>query len=157
MAHAKRYGKLTCLTAVMLQASCGSPLPGGNPDGGNGNEPLRCDVGEAIGETTVSYSSDIVPIFQARGCLTSGCHGGGLPSFNYSLDTYEGVFGPGDSATALGICNVVPGEPDASFLVEKISSDTPRAGVRMPRDRPPLSDTEIELIRTWIAEGAAEN
>jgi hypothetical protein len=52
---------------------------------------------------------------------------------------------------------VVPGDPDGSFLIEKLTSDSPRAGVRMPQDRPPLDEVEIELIRTWIAEGAVNN
>lgn len=47
---------------------------------------------------------------------------------------------------------VRPGEPDESYLLQKIVSDTPKAGDRMPQDGPPyLSADEIETIRAWIA------
>lgn len=51
-----------------------------------------------------------------------------------------------------------PGEPENSYLVQKIGSVTPKAGGRMPLDGPPyLSASEIETIRAWIAAGAAED
>lgn len=52
---------------------------------------------------------------------------------------------------------VRPGEADSSYILEKISSATPKAGSRMPQDGPPyLSAPEIETIRAWIADGALE-
>jgi hypothetical protein len=51
------------------------------------------------------------------------------------------------------MCDVVPGNPGASLLVEKISPN-PRFGARMPDGFPPLTDDEIQLIVTWIQEGA---
>lgn len=154
------------LGLLMGLTSCGMGGPMQPTDGSGGDDvndatpvtsPRTCGKGEAIGETTVSYADDIVPIIEMRGCLTSGCHGGGLVAFNYSLETYEGIFGPGYGARTLGTCNVVPGDPSASFLIEKLTSEAPRAGQRMPLNRDPLSAEEIELIRTWIAEGAAHN
>ena len=47
-----------------------------------------------------------------------------------------------------------PGHPDTSYLVEKIISDSPSRGGRMPQDMPPLSDEEIETIRNWVLGGA---
>ena len=47
-----------------------------------------------------------------------------------------------------------PGHPDTSYLAEKISSDSPSRGGRMPQDMPPLSDEEIETIRDWVLGGA---
>lgn len=50
---------------------------------------------------------------------------------------------------------VLPGQPDSSYVIQKIISDTPKAGRRMPFDGPPfLSEAEIETIRRWIASGA---
>ena len=49
---------------------------------------------------------------------------------------------------------VNPGHPDESYLVEKIVTDSPSRGGRMPQDMPPLSDAEIETIRDWILGGA---
>jgi len=49
---------------------------------------------------------------------------------------------------------VLPDEPDNSFLVLKIEGD-PRAGQRMPLGRTtPLSDENIQLIKSWIERGA---
>ncbi|MFQ5603970.1 MAG: c-type cytochrome [bacterium] len=53
---------------------------------------------------------------------------------------------------------VAPGDPDGSYLIQKISSASPKAGRRMPFDGPPfLSQSEIQLIRDWIAQGAPNN
>lgn len=53
---------------------------------------------------------------------------------------------------------VIPGEPDSSYIIQKIISDSPKFGNRMPLDGPPfLSQGEIELIRNWIEEGAPNN
>src|SRR5262249_33213295 len=81
------------------------------------------------------------------------CHGGPFVSSGYDLRAYETTFGPGVEARTLKVCEVVPGNPDASFLVEKLNAN-PRLGVQMPNSRPPLTADQIALIRTWIMEGA---
>ena len=53
-----------------------------------------------------------------------------------------------------GTLLINPGRPDESYLVEKIAVDAPRQGSRMPRGMPPLSDEEIETIRSWVLGGA---
>ncbi len=53
---------------------------------------------------------------------------------------------------------VLPGEPDSSYIIQKIISDSPKFGNRMPLDGPPfLSQSEIQLIRDWIEAGAPNN
>jgi mono/diheme cytochrome c family protein len=53
------------------------------------------------------------------------------------------------------IWRVRPEEPDSSYLLQKINSDTPKSGRRMPLDGPPfLSDDDVDLIRAWIEDGA---
>ncbi len=50
---------------------------------------------------------------------------------------------------------VLPGEPDSSYLMDKIRADSPKSGSRMPQNGPPfLSQADIELIRRWIEDGA---
>ena len=51
-------------------------------------------------------------------------------------------------------CLINPGRPDESYLVEKIAVDEPTRGRRMPRGMPPLSDEEMETIRSWVLGGA---
>jgi len=104
--------------------------------------------------TTVSYTEDIVPLFVAKGCLSPPCHGGVFPSSSYDLRSYETTFGPGVLARSRRLCEIVPGDPGASFLVEKLGP-APRLGVRMPpAPQPPLTEEETALIRSWILEGA---
>ena len=52
---------------------------------------------------------------------------------------------------------VVPGDSAKSLLYLKVSSNNPPVGVRMPRFTPPLSGTDIGLIRDWIDQGALNN
>ena len=50
---------------------------------------------------------------------------------------------------------VVPGKPDASPLLASI---TLRDGVaEMPKDKAPLAPPQLDLVRRWIAEGAADD
>lgn len=108
------------------------------------------------GGLTVSFQRDIVPLLETRGCRNPSCHGGPFPSSNYDLRSYAGLFGPGILARSLRTCDVVPGRPEASFLLEKLSR-TPRLGQPMPKDLPPLRTDEIDRIRTWILEGAYDD
>ncbi|MEK6676714.1 MAG: hypothetical protein AABZ47_13810 [Planctomycetota bacterium] len=128
---------------------------GCNPDpGGSGDS---CPAGSGNAATTVSYTNDIVPLFTTAGCLSSACHGGTFPASQYNLSTYESSFARGDDATRLTVCNIVPGDPARSFLIEKLRDDNPRVGDRMPLEREPLTEEEIVLIETWIQEGARSN
>ena len=53
-----------------------------------------------------------------------------------------------------GNLRVNPGNPDASYIVQKIEG-TAAVGVRMPANGPPyLPQDRIDLIRRWIAAGA---
>jgi hypothetical protein len=50
---------------------------------------------------------------------------------------------------------VIPGKPCESALVQKLVGDY-YTGLRMPKGGPPYwSDDEIQLVKDWIAEGAA--
>jgi hypothetical protein len=58
------------------------------------------------------------------------------------------------SAEAPGTMRVNPGNPNASYLVQKIEG-TAAVGVRMPANGPPyLPQDRIDLVRRWIAAGA---
>ena len=145
--HALAMGLLlfTAGCPLRLHPGCSHLAPSGD-----------CDTGAAIGAPTVSFAADVLPVLENAGCLSAGCHGGAFPSSNYSMASYQDMFVAGDEAMAFEDCPIVPGDPDASYLFEKISP-SPRTGARMPFLADPLSDEEIELIRTWIAEGAANN
>jgi hypothetical protein len=52
---------------------------------------------------------------------------------------------------------VVPGAPAESYLLEKLTSDAPASGARMPYTSSPLSEQKIAAIRSWIEQGAEED
>ena len=57
------------------------------------------------------------------------------------------------SNEAPGVMRVSPGQPDASYLVQKIEGHA-AVGARMPLGGPYLDDATIAVIRQWIAAGA---
>lgn len=115
-----------------------------------------CPPGQANPNATISYANDILPLFLREGCLAAECHGGGFPASGYDLRSYETSFGQGIEARIFGLCDIVPGDPDSSYLIEKIGP-SPRFGERMPNMRPPLEEEDIALIREWILEGAPDD
>jgi len=98
------------------------------------------------GSGEISFQQQVKPVFGKYGCPT--CHGGtaGLTVATVPLLLQGGIHGPA----------VVPGSPDSSLLVQKISSNPP-FGERMPRGGPYLSDEDAQVIKTWIAQGAKNN
>lgn len=128
-----------------------------NPDNQQGEETnaitvVKEDSGGGGGGTTVSFANDIQPIF-TNSCVE--CHGGSGGLFLSSGQAYNnlvGVVATGNSS----FNRVTPGDPDNSYLVMKLRGDS-RAGSRMPLGRTPLSNDVINLIVTWINEGAQNN
>lgn len=54
-----------------------------------------------------------------------------------------------------GAVRVVPGDPNNSYLIQKLEGAASIAGRRMPFTGPPfLTDGQILIIRRWIAIGA---
>jgi hypothetical protein len=52
------------------------------------------------------------------------------------------------------LLRIDPGNPDASYLVQKIQGNAAQ-GVRMPANGPPyLTQAQIDLVRGWVAAGA---
>jgi hypothetical protein len=93
----------------------------------------------------VDFSRDIRPIFN-QNCVA--CHGGVRQKNNVSFIYRDEALGKGDS----GKRTIVPGNPDASELMTRITSKDPDA--RMPYHAPVLRPDQIELLRKWIKQGA---
>lgn len=98
----------------------------------------------------ITWSRHVLPLFRNR-CV--GCHVDGARQGNYRVDTPGLAAIAGDSGTP---SMLVPGDPDRSFIVQKLTSRRPAIGAQMPLDRPPLAPHELELVRQWIAEGARD-
>lgn len=56
-----------------------------------------------------------------------------------------------------GAVRVVPGDPDASYLVQKLEGAAGIIGTRMPRNGTPLTGGQMLIIRRWIQQGAPNN
>ncbi len=97
----------------------------------------------------ISYAAQIQPVFSSK-CAVSGCHMGMTPAAGLRLMNYNSLTLGGISGTV-----ITPFEPDNSILIQRIEgSRVPR----MPATGPPfLPDSTIQLIRTWIAQGALDN
>jgi hypothetical protein len=62
------------------------------------------------------------------------------------------------SARKAGVVRIVPGDPDNSYLVQKLEGKAGIVGVRMPQNGPPyLTDGQIQIIRRWVQIGAPRN
>lgn len=60
------------------------------------------------------------------------------------------------SAEVPSLLRVNPGNPDQSYLVQKIQGNA-AVGARMPANGPPfLSQAQIDLVRAWISAGAPQ-
>ncbi|QDU80863.1 WD domain, G-beta repeat [Polystyrenella longa] len=101
-------------------------------------------------EKPVSFYKEIVPILQAN-CY--GCHQPAKSQGKYDMTSFAGLLKGG--ATELEA--VVPGAPAESNLLELIVPMDGETTAEMPKGKPPLHETEVALIRTWITQGAKDD
>ena len=91
-------------------------------------------------------------------CASSGCHGGASPQQGMNLSASQ-IFSNivnVSSAEVPSLMRVKPGDPDNSYLVQKVEG-TASVGSRMPFGQPALTVAEIDMIRQWISDGALDN
>ena len=109
----------------------------------------ECDICSGDGLTcNVDYSTQIQPIFSAN---CTNCHGnsGGLNlSEDVSYDNLVNVTSQNYSPSL----RVNPGSAANSVLWNKVLGSG--NGNQMPQGGPYLSQSDIDLIETWINEGA---
>ena len=131
------------LVAALLWTGCGGDDSTLGPD----------DEGEgALTEATLAQVSGVFSV----SCALSGCHSGGEPKADLSL---EGDF----AARIIGVASgqrpdlklVDPGNPDDSYLLIKVRGDDEIVSQQMPPGGT-LPAEQVEIIRAWIASGAKE-
>ena len=96
-------------------------------------------------KSEVSYYKDIRPIFQAN---CQGCHQPAKAKGDYIMTDFSQLLSGGDIEEPV----IVAGQPDQSYLVELITPIDGKA--EMPQKKDPLHQTEIELVKRWITQGA---
>ena len=99
------------------------------------------------------FAADIAPIFDVS-CAMSGCHAKSHPAKDLPLtatSSYDNTVGI-PSTEQPGILLVKPGDPDNSYLYQKLIETAATGDVMPPAGR--LSSAQIQTIRAWIANGA---
>jgi hypothetical protein len=118
-------------------------IAAGCKDNGTGPDVTQNPPPPPAAQDTIRFATNILPIFQARGC--TGCHGGSGRLF---VGSVAQLLQGGDHGPA-----IIPGSGAQSNLVLKLSP-TPPFGARMPQGGPYLPDSTIQYIKTWIDQGA---
>ncbi len=122
--------------------------------------------GKGSADPTSEDVACIAP-FIIRACATSGCHDAltkqnGLDLSN-GKDIYESIV----NRNGLDRCNnalrvrVVPGSPESSYLMDKVTGKLACVGIfsraMPPPPDAPLSSSEIAVLREWITRGASRD
>jgi hypothetical protein len=95
----------------------------------------------------IGFSKQIQPIF-AQHCTK--CHGHDKPKAGLNMTLRAGVLGKLKS----GERAVVPGQPEKSEILRRLTSDDPDEMMPPPEKGERLSATQIKLLRQWISDGA---
>ncbi len=107
--------------------------------------PAHAQVPASKPATPIQFDRDIRPIL-SENCYA--CHG---PDANkrkakLRLDIRDG--------SVLKNSVIVPGKPDESSLVERITSDDPEEIMPPPKSEKKLTPTQVDLLKRWVAAGA---
>ncbi len=123
----------TVTVIVLLAATAGCKEELGNP-----NPPAA--------DTTVSYTNHIRPIFDSD-CMR--CHSGRRIEGGLDLSTYATLRAGGVSGDP-----IVPGQPDSSLLIRSVDGTMTNHAAYFAYSP---GDTELTLLRRWVAQGALDN
>jgi hypothetical protein len=87
--------------------------------------------------------------------ICSVCHAGGAAPKGLRLDaanSYAMIVGV-PSVEDSGVLRIKPGDPDNSYLIQKIEGHA-SVGAQMPFGGPPLPAATINVMRQWVTNGA---
>jgi len=140
-------GWLLFTTAAGLLVACGG---GGGGDYGGGSANTGGGGGGAMLEAT--FDSIQANIFTP---ICTACHIGAAAPQGLRLDAANsyGLLVGVASSEQPGTVRVDPGDPDGSYLIQKLEG-TAAVGNRMPLNQAPLTQAQIDVIRQWITDGA---
>jgi hypothetical protein len=113
---------------------------------------LRCVSNVCGCGPAVSFATQVQPIFN-NNCTS--CHPTSGSLSLLPADAYGQLVGQA-SATCPGWQRVVPTMPGASLLYNKLSLVFPACGSQMPPG-PALPQAQLDIIFSWICEGAPNN
>jgi hypothetical protein len=93
------------------------------------------------------FNRDIRPLF-AKHC--TACHGGVKNAGKISFVYREKALAKGKSGKAA----IVPGHPEDSELIRRVTTQDPDDLMPKPDHGPRLTEREVDVLRRWIREGA---
>ena len=137
---------------TLALAACGA----GNGEGldQSGQPVPSCGTSAGAAPFAPTLDSIQTNVFNVN-CAVPGCHGGAGAQQGLRLDAgfsagnLINVASPRDP----NLIRVIPGNPDGSFIVHKLEG-TQTLGDRMPDGGPYLPQSTIDVICTWIQNGA---
>ena len=94
---------------------------------------------------TIDYNTQVKPIFN-KNCIT--CHGGVRRKAGFSLLFRSEAL----AKTESGKPAIVPGDPEHSEMIRRLTLKDPEE--RMPYKHEPLTSNEIDILRSWVKQGA---
>ncbi|HUI27553.1 MAG TPA: hypothetical protein VL403_15835 [Candidatus Kryptonia bacterium] len=103
---------------------------------------------------TVTFDELQTTIFTPT-CAMQFCHDVASHNENLTLaegDAYSNLVNVQSVESSL--LRVAPGDPTNSFLIVKLTGPPLGQGAQMPSGLPPLSASQIQMIRNWILQGA---
>jgi hypothetical protein len=143
------HGRLTVLSVVAMCTLAG-PLYSQDADMMS-DDSMMNETGMMAEEPSFSrkdldfFESKIRPLLLGR-CVNCHSNDGSRINAGFRVDTRMQLLLGGDSGPA-----VIPGDPDASLLIQAIRYDDP--GLEMP-PRGRLTRDEIKLLEDWVSMGA---
>jgi hypothetical protein len=148
------------LVLLAIPAACGGAGAPGAVDAGGADARYvdpRADV--CADPSAAAPPFQLVQRIFNENCVT--CHVDGEPDRRVDLEMgvswADLVQQPAPAPETCGGTLVVPGQPTASYLFQKLSAPTPCYGEQMPLSdfgSAPLPDCVVGVVQAWIAEGA---
>ena len=114
---------------------------------------LAADTGFNTQQQSGDLESQVINIF-AENCALAGCHAGTPPMMNLKLTEDEFLQRTVNQPSIENpkMLRIKPGEPDSSYLIQKIMGAEGIIGQKMPFGRDPLSSAQIATIIEWIKQ-----
>jgi hypothetical protein len=138
---------------MLVVAACAAGCAGNGEGLDQNGQPITPGGGGSGGPVTADLQSIQDNVFTP---ICSKCHIGASAPEGLQLDaahSYNLLVGV-PSAERPDLLRVNPGNPDASYMVQKIENAPGIIGGQMPLMETPLPQATIDAIRQWITNGA---
>jgi CHRD domain-containing protein/Big-like domain-containing protein len=117
--------------------------------------------GQINASATAPAAPTLTQLKSSAFVVCGGCHTGGGTALPASMDLtpshiYASIVGVA-SVEQPALQRVKPGDPNNSYVVQKLEGAPTITGARMPFGGPYLSQATIDQVRAWITAGAANN